>query len=194
VDRTRSREARRSDGDDGAARFVLVAARGPHGDAGGLLDRCHRRAERDLAANVGRDRLVQRRRAGREAPAEYGRLEVRPDPVIGGGDPAQEVEHRRIARRRRRACGDPEQEQLAHTRRRPQRGDPVARRHVEVLKPLSVRRAVRIVAARGGEQCGDRALQLSRSPMSTGSPCFVRSSPKRQCTLVGSASCSRAIP
>ena len=130
-ERGRERDRRQHadrDRDDGARSAVALPGRGRHRHAVRvLLDRGDRRAEHDLAAHVAGDRLVQRRGPGREAPAEHRSFEVAPERVVGGGDPAQEVEHRRVARVRGRAGGDPEQEQLAHARREAERVDPVAR-------------------------------------------------------------------
>ena len=64
-------------------------------------------------------------------------------------------------RRGGRARRDPEEQQVADPRRQLQRGDPLARRDVEVLEALRVRRPVGVVAAGGGEQRRDRALELA---------------------------------
>jgi hypothetical protein len=131
---------------------------------GPLLDAGHRRAEDDLTAHVGGDRPVERRRAGREAPAQHRGLQVPPETVIGGGYPAEEVEHRRLLRRGRGARGDPELQQVAHAGREAEGADPVARRHVELLQALGVGRAARVMAASGSEQRGDRQARKGSTP------------------------------
>ena len=194
-ERDRGQHAER-DGHDRAPRAMAVAGRGRDRDrVPPLLDAAHRRAEHDLAAHVGGDRLVERRRAAREAPAEHGGLQVAPEQVVGGGYPAQEVEHRRVLRRRRGARGDPEQHQVAHPRREAERADPVARRHVEVLQPLRVGR-------RGRRRGGGRRRAARRSPARArrgrrGRPAAcARRAPRRSASGPGSAaaSCSRATP
>ena len=81
-----------------------------------------------------------------------------------------------------------------HARRQAERVEPVARGHVEVLEALRVGRAVGVVAAGGRQQRRDGALELAEVGDVDRQARVSRSSPKRQRTLVGSASCSRATP
>jgi hypothetical protein len=104
------------------------------------LDRSNCVIEEDVAVDIGRDRLVERRGPLRQPPAEHGRFEVGPATVAGGGDPAQELEHPGVRGPHRRARGDPEQQQLLDAARQLQCGDPLVCRHVEVLEPLRVGR------------------------------------------------------
>ena len=102
------------------------------------------------------------RGAGREAPAEHGGLEVAPDASgrrrrssAGSRASTRRAGAPTRRRRSRTAAG------RARAAARPSAGHPVARGDVQVLEPLRVGRPVGVVAARGGEQRGDGALELA---------------------------------